>query len=151
MAMHVLTDRAISAKKKAGTYGDGGGLYLKVTPTGTKSLDLSGIWAEGKTSVALGLGSIHDITLAEAQGESARPAPVAARRYRPGHGEARQGSSLGKVEQAKQATAMTFRQCAEALCCRAPQRLALAETRPRFRLDARPLRLPGALAICRCN
>src|SRR5580704_1016623 len=69
MAIEKLSARTVATKSKPGIYGDGGGLYLKVTPSGTRS------WVYRYRSQAgchaLGLGSCNDITLAEAR-EKAR-------------------------------------------------------------------------------
>ncbi|MDR3424063.1 MAG: tyrosine-type recombinase/integrase [Alphaproteobacteria bacterium] len=60
-----LTTLAIGRAKKKGLYGDGGGLYLQVSPTGSKSW-LFRFLLNGKAH-AMGLGPLHTVTLAEAR------------------------------------------------------------------------------------
>src|SRR5215471_15476647 len=64
MAIELLSAREVATKAKAGIYGDGGGLYLKVTPSGTKSWVFR-YWSNGRRH-ALGLGPCHTVTLARA-------------------------------------------------------------------------------------
>lgn len=64
-----LTPVAINAKKKAGYYADGNGLYLQVSESGAKSWILR--FSLNKRPREMGLGSISDRTLAEAR-EQAR-------------------------------------------------------------------------------
>jgi integrase len=64
-----LTVRKINTLKQAGMYGDGGGLYLRIGPTGAKSWILRTM-VHGKRR-ELGLGSASLIPLAEAR-ETAR-------------------------------------------------------------------------------
>jgi integrase len=63
--IHKLSTLAVSRAKAFGYYGDGGGLYLRVGPTGAKS------WAfrfkEGGKGHEMGLGPLHAISLAEAR------------------------------------------------------------------------------------
>lgn len=60
-----LTARQVATAAKAGVYGDGGGLYLRVRPSGTKSWIfvriVDGVRREG------GLGSLDDVSLSEAR------------------------------------------------------------------------------------
>lgn len=60
-----LTDTAVRQTKKAGWHADGDGLYLKVTPAGTKSYAFR-YTLQGKPNF-LGLGSIKTISLQEAR------------------------------------------------------------------------------------
>jgi hypothetical protein len=69
MAIELLSAREVATKTKAGLYGDGGGLYLKVSPSGTKSWVFR-YWSGGRRH-ALGLGPYHTVTPAEAR-EKAR-------------------------------------------------------------------------------
>jgi integrase len=108
MAIELLSAREVATKTKPGIYGDGGGLYLKVTPTGTKSWVFR-YWTNGRRH-ALGLGPCHTITLAEAR-EKAREQ----RRLRlDGHDPAATKRAKAAERRVETAKAMTFRQCAEA-------------------------------------
>lgn len=69
MAVELLSAREVGTKSQPGLYGDGGGLYLKVTARGTKSW-VYRYWSAGRRH-ALGLGPCHTVTLAEAR-EKAR-------------------------------------------------------------------------------
>ncbi|MGI9490325.1 MAG: tyrosine-type recombinase/integrase, partial [Geminicoccaceae bacterium] len=60
-----LTAIKVNSIKKPGFHADGGGLYLRVEPGGSKSWALR-ITVRGK-SRTIGLGSIRDVTLAEAR------------------------------------------------------------------------------------
>lgn len=61
----ILTSIGIRNLKEAGVYGDGGGLYLQIGPTGAKSW-LFRFMRQGKAR-AMGLGPLHTIGLAEAR------------------------------------------------------------------------------------
>ena len=65
MSTKKLTTRTVEAKKVAGYYSDGDRLYLKVTPTLTKSWVF--IYRLGKKRTELGLGAIADVSLVEAR------------------------------------------------------------------------------------
>jgi integrase len=71
MKINQLSARKVQALKERGYYLDGGGLYLQVSETGTKSwifrFTVAGVTRD------MGLGSIHNFTLAEAR-ERARTA-----------------------------------------------------------------------------
>lgn len=65
--LHRLTAKAVEKANEPGRkYHDGGGLYLQVGPTGTKSW-IFRFMRNGKTRWGPGLGSIADTTLAEAR------------------------------------------------------------------------------------
>ncbi len=66
---HRLTALAVAKKKTPGAYHDGGGLYLQVTPTGSKSWSLR-YMLNGRPR-EMGLGPLHTIDLATAR-EKAR-------------------------------------------------------------------------------
>ena len=66
-----LTTRQVAKLTEPGRYGDGGGLYLQVTPTGARSWLLR--YERGGRERALGLGPVNDFTLDEAR-ERARKA-----------------------------------------------------------------------------
>jgi hypothetical protein len=63
--LHRLTDRGVKAAKAPGYLPDGGNLYLQVSPSGSKSW-LFRYQRDGKER-QMGLGSINDLTLAEAR------------------------------------------------------------------------------------
>lgn len=83
-----LTDVSVRAKKAAGRYADGNGLYLIVDPSGAKRWVLR-VVSRGKRC-DLGLGGLSVVTLAEARDE--------ARRLR---GMARKGLDVGAVRRAE--------------------------------------------------
>ena len=64
-----LTARTVSAISKPGVYGDGGGLWLQVSPTGAKSWILR--YTIAGRARWMGLGGVDLVTLAEAR-EAAR-------------------------------------------------------------------------------
>ncbi|SFR98394.1 tyrosine-type recombinase/integrase [Yoonia litorea] len=63
--MSKLTVRSVAAKNEPGMYGDGGGLYLRVGPTGSKSWILRTMVHKKRRE--LGLGSVELVSLAEAR------------------------------------------------------------------------------------
>lgn len=63
--MNKLTVRSVAAKIEPGMYGDGGGLYLRVGPTGSKSWILRTMIHKKRRE--LGLGSVQLVSLAEAR------------------------------------------------------------------------------------
>ena len=102
-----LTAIAVTRAKEPGYYSDGGGLFLRIGPTGAKSWSFR-YKVAGKTH-EMGLGPTHTISLAEARqrAQHARKQrldgidPITARRAK----RARQEAAAAK--------AMTFRQAAE--------------------------------------
>lgn len=64
MHMSKLSARKVKTITEQGMYGDGGNLYLKVTPTGTKSWVFR--YTRGKPRM-MGLGPYPDVSLAEAR------------------------------------------------------------------------------------
>ncbi|MFC3180903.1 tyrosine-type recombinase/integrase [Cypionkella sinensis] len=64
-----LTVKGVDAKKEPGMYGDGGGLYLRVGPTGAKSWILRTVILGKRRE--LGIGSADLVTLAEARDKAA--------------------------------------------------------------------------------
>lgn len=102
-----LTALAVPREKRPGYHGDGGGLYLQVSPGGAKSWVFR-FKVEGRTR-EMGLGPVHAISLAEA-----REAATECRRLRV------QGIDPIEARKAKRqqarleaAKGMTFRTCAE--------------------------------------
>lgn len=68
--INILTTKEVAAKLKRGYYGDGGGLYLQVSKTGTKSWAFrfkSPVTAEARE---MGLGSLNTISLAMARSKA---------------------------------------------------------------------------------
>lgn len=108
MGIELLSAREVATKTKPGIYGDGGGLYLKVTPSGTKSWVFR-YWSNGRRH-ALGLGALHTVTLAEAR-EKARDQ----RRLRlDGHDPVAVKRAKTAERHIEAAKIMTFEQCAKA-------------------------------------
>jgi integrase len=102
-----LSPAAVRAANKPGIYGDGGGLYLNVGPTGGKSW-LFRFMLNG-TAREMGLGPLHTIGLAEA-----RERALAARKLRLDGVdplEARKAEKARKV--AELAAMVSFRKAAE--------------------------------------
>src|ERR1051326_2309874 len=104
-----LTWNQVLRAKRSGYYGDGGGLWLRVGPTGAKSWVFR--YRAGGKQREMGLGAIRLLNLAEARAK-ARECEKAIRL------EGRDPIDQRKAERAAirvdAAKAMTFRQCAEA-------------------------------------
>lgn len=103
-----LSDRKASALTKPGLYGDGAGLWLKVTATGTKSWIFR--YTRDKKTTDIGLGSIRDVGLADARQAAAEQRKILMLGDNP--------IELKKTAAAHQALAkaisMTFQQCSGA-------------------------------------
>jgi integrase len=69
-AIHKLSDIAVKSAKKAGRHSDGGGLYLRVSPTGSKTWGF--MWNRDKQRREIGLGSYPAVPLAAARNVAAR-------------------------------------------------------------------------------
>src|SRR5579859_996954 len=67
-AIHKLSARTIETKRKPGLYGDGGGLWLQIGPSGSKAW-LFRFMLRGRAR-EMGLGSINARTLPEARDEA---------------------------------------------------------------------------------
>jgi integrase len=101
-----LTALRVEKARDSGLYGDGGGLYLRITPEGTKNWVFR-FMLNGRARW-MGLGAIHTITLAEARARAAEYRkqrfdgidPIAVRRAE------RQQATLNA------ASAITFKVCA---------------------------------------
>jgi len=103
-----LTPLAVSKQTKPGYFGDGAGLWLQVSPSGSKSwifrFTLAGKQRE------MGLGAVHTVNLTEARAKAKEcrqvlldgKDPLDARR------------SIKQAEAMERAKAMAFDQCAEA-------------------------------------
>lgn len=97
----------VKSLSRPGRYGDGAGLWLQVGPTGGKSWLLR-YAMNGKTQ-QMGLGSVDDVSLAEARESAATYRKMVRNGINPI--ETRKAAKFAaKTEKAK---AMTFKQCAE--------------------------------------
>ena len=103
-----LSTLAVSRAKTRGYLGDGGGLYLQVTASGSKSWVFR--FKDHGHLREMGLGSVHAIGLAEARKHAA-----ACRQMRLDGTDPIAVKKAGKLKaKLEAARAMTFRQCAEA-------------------------------------
>jgi integrase len=106
--IHRLKALQVARTNEPGLLADGGGLYLQVSDAGAKSW-LFRFMLAGRAR-AMGLGSLHTISLAEARNEAARCRKLLREKIDPI--EARNGSrGQAALEAAK---AITFEQCAQA-------------------------------------
>lgn len=69
-AIYKLSNIAIKAANKAGRYSDGGGLYLRVSPTSSKTWGF--MWNRDKRRREIGLGSYPAVSLSAARKVAAR-------------------------------------------------------------------------------
>ncbi len=103
-----LTPLAVSKATKPGYYGDGGGLWLQVSPSGSKSWIFR--FTFSKKQREMGLGAVHTVTLPEARAK--------AKEYRLTLLEGKDPLETLKasklVEALERAKMMTFDQCAKA-------------------------------------
>ena len=107
--IHKLTpDRAWKLSRKPGLYGDGGGLYLRVTPPSASSwvfrYMIDGV-AQG-----MGLGPYPDVDLDTARGKAAEARRLKASGVNP----LKQRESVRAAQRISEAKAITFRECATA-------------------------------------
>ena len=103
-----LSTLAVSRAKTRGYLGDGGGLYLQVTASGSKSWVFR--FKDHGRLREMGLGSVHAIGLAEA-----RKRATACRQMRLDGTDPIAVKKAGKLKaKLEAARAMTFQQCAEA-------------------------------------
>lgn len=103
-----LTALRVSKTTKPGYYGDGGGLWLQVSPSGSKSWIFR--YTRNKRSREMGLGPLHTVSLAEAR-ERARECRLLLLDGKDPLDQKRAGQLREQLEAAK---AITFDQCAEA-------------------------------------
>jgi len=103
-----LSARKVATLRKRGRYADGGGLYLQVSQTGTKSW-LFRYMLNGKAR-QMGLGAVHTVSLAEAREAALQCRKLLHEGIDPI--QARRDERASKELEA--ATAMTFKDCAEA-------------------------------------
>ena len=110
-----LSGLSVSRQKTPGRHADGGGLYLQVSKDGARSW-IFRFMLQGRVR-QMGLGSLNDVSLAEARKRAAdcrllksgTTDPIEARRNE------RRKAKLEEAEAAVEAArALTFKQCAEA-------------------------------------
>lgn len=102
-----LTALKVKNLKDAGTYSDGNGLYIKVTPNGSKSWILR-YTMDGKPAM-MGLGAYPEVSLAEARDRAAENKKKARAGINPVEEKKIKAASI-KAEQSKDV--MTFDKCA---------------------------------------
>ena len=105
--LHKLSATRVKSESKMGRYGDGGGLYLNVTETGTKSW-IFRYMKHGKAST-LGIGAYPDTSLAEARELAAE----LRKQIRAGNNPAIERKAVAIAVRAEHANAVTFDHCAE--------------------------------------
>jgi len=103
-----LTPLGVSKATKPGYYGDGGGLWLQVSPSGSKSWIFR--FTLSKKQREMGLGAVHTVTLPEARAKAKECRLILLEGKDPL--ETRKASKL--VEALERAKMMTFDQCAAA-------------------------------------
>ena len=103
---HKLTARAVAALNTPGRYGDGIGLWLQVSETGTKSW-LFRYQKDGRAR-HMGLGALHTVSLAEARDRARQARQLLLDGIDPI--EARNAARL--AARAEAAKGLTFRDCA---------------------------------------
>ena len=105
-----LTARSVSNVKKRGLYGDGLGLYLQVSESGSKAW-VYRFMIDGRPR-KMGLGAVHTVSLAEAR-EAALEARKQVRKGIDPIAEADAQKAAQRLEKAKLASIPTFLQCAD--------------------------------------
>ncbi|MGP1676196.1 MAG: tyrosine-type recombinase/integrase [Burkholderiales bacterium] len=103
-----LSQKEVVNKKKPGYYPDGGGLYLQVSESGSKSW-LFRFVLNGKER-QMGLGPFHTVTLADARADAVESRKLLLAKIDPI--EARKAKRAGKALDA--ARSITFNECATA-------------------------------------
>lgn len=103
-----LSALKVQNTKKPGRYGDGGGLWLQVSKSGTKSW-LFRYTAKGRAR-QMGLGPVHTVTLAMAR----QKAEGARRLLQEGIDPIDEKQARAASERVQAAREMTFKQCATA-------------------------------------
>ena len=104
-----LSAKTVASKKLAGLYCDGGGLYLQVTPSGTKTWIFRFRSPVTQRLRDMGLGPIHSVGLPEAREKAAAQRRALHDGLDPI--EAREQETQRKATEA--AKALTFSQCAK--------------------------------------
>lgn len=107
-AIHTLSAVAVTKQKKPGYHGDGGGLYLQVSPAGTKSWIFR--FKRHGRSREMGLGSLDALSLAEARDKAAE----CRRQVLDGLDPIEARNSMRTQNRLEAAKAMTFEECAKA-------------------------------------
>jgi integrase len=102
-----LTTIRVQQAKRRGLYGDGGGLFLQVSPSGTKSWVFR--YKEAGKLRVMGLGPLHTISLADAR-EKARECRRQRLEGKDPIEERKVGRAAARLDAAK---AITFKECAE--------------------------------------
>ena len=103
-----LSARSVATASKPGYHSDGNGLYLQVSPTGTKSWILR--YSLDRRAREMGLGPLTLVSLAEA-----RQASLTARKLlREGVDPTEERARARQARQLHQARSVTFEMCAEA-------------------------------------
>ena len=102
-----LSSLTVTRAKEPGLYADGGGLYLRVGPTGAKSW-IYRYMANGRRH-DMGLGALQALSLADARVKAAELRKQRTDRVDP----LQVHQSERMAEKLEAAKAMTFRQCAE--------------------------------------
>lgn len=104
-----LTARTVQSAREPGRYADGGGLYLHVGPTGSRSWLF--MWKTDGRRREMGLGPVRDVPLARAR----ELAEEARRTVRAGRDPIRERDQAAKAAEAALARAKTFGEAADAL------------------------------------
>lgn len=103
-----LTPLAVSKAKSPGYYGDGAGLWLQVSPVGTKSWIFR--FTRAGRQREMGLGALHTVSLAEARAK----AKTCRQQLLDGLDPISVREAAKLAQALEQARAMTFDQCAAA-------------------------------------
>jgi len=103
-----LSDRKVAALSKTGLYGDGAGLWLKVTATGSKSWIFR--YTRNKKTTDIGLGSALTVSLAEAREAALNQRKILVAGDNPL--ELKKAAAANR--KLSKAISMTFQQCSEA-------------------------------------
>ena len=106
--LHRLSSRRVDTERKQGRYADGGGLYLQVSPQGTKSWLFR--FTLGGKARQMGLGAIQTISLREARNAALKCRKLLHEGVDPIEERKRERSS----KRIQDETAKTFKECAEA-------------------------------------
>ncbi|MFN2447462.1 MAG: Arm DNA-binding domain-containing protein [Vicinamibacterales bacterium] len=112
-----LTWTRIKALRTPGRYADGGGLYLRVDPSGLKRWVLRVVIAQRRCD--LGLGALSTVSLADARDEAARLRKVA-----------RQGGDPLAERRASRTVVPTFREAATRVHAAQPPRSGTPSIKP---------------------
>lgn len=99
-AIHKLSDRACKTTQSSGMLGDGGGLYLSIKPSGSRSWCY--IWKKDGKRREMGLGPYPAITLAKARDLATECRRIVAEGRNP-------------IEERRRKSVPTFGECAELL------------------------------------